>query len=225
RPLHQPRGASGMTTATRGLFSNGRLLWCRVPRPLSGGAPVRRSTGTSDPALAADVLATVRHMARQPSLWDVLEGAAEGRIPLLSLHGHWVRGEVGVLRESAAEAASEAARAAADPDIEPLARRWEAEAVPLLPCGTKQRADYVFQLRCLIPPNVPFHASQWTEDHLQVVLSQQVNARTGAPLSPSTARRYVTAWQQFGKWLRKKVTLPHDPFVDGDWIPSNAPPR
>lgn len=205
----------------RGLFRNGRLWWMRVPRPLSGQPPVRRSTGTARDDVARKVRDTILGMAEQPHLLDLVEAAAEGHISLLTLYRRHARGELHLLRSEAAEAAREAA----DIDIEPWVTRWVDEVLPLLRIGEKQRADYAYQIRTLVPEGERFPRSRWTEDELQAALGRIRNSRTGEPLSTSTARRYASGWYQFHKWARKRVPLLTDPWEDDAWVPGNAPPR
>lgn len=208
----------------RGLFKNGNRWWLRVRSP--GGVVRKCSTGTDNLKEANKVAQMVEALRENRPQWEWLELLAAGEIELATVYNHYVTGTLHQLREQRAHAE----RRAADVDVEPWVEKWEKEHLAMQVKNGALRQEtadaYVRQVRALIPAGEPFPRSQFTEETLKAKLDALLDARSGLPLSGSTRRRYVVAWQLFTKYARRRVPLEHNPFEFLDeWMPQNNSPR
>ena len=197
----------------RGLYLNGRLWWVRVRAPSCAIKP--RSTGTQDLRVANRVAQMLTQLRENRPQWDLLELAASGELALDHLYNHFAAGTIATLRADLAAAKV----SAQDEDVEPWVTKWETEHLALQSISALQKADYVRQVRALIPAGVTFGRSLFTEDYVKSQL-------LALPVSSSTRRRYLVAWELFYRYARKRVPLTVNPFEDVDeWRPANGSPR
>jgi integrase len=208
-------------TRERGLYKNGNLWWIRVRGPISR---VRkpRSTGYAELRDANRVARKLEEFAENRQQWEWLELVVTGGVELRQVYDHAAAGTLHALRAELEQAAT----VALDEDVEPWVSTWETEHLALQSISAGQKADYVRQVRALIPEGVPFPRSAFTEDKIKSTLLSRKDTRTGLPISSSTRRRYLVAWELFYRYAKKRVPLTVNPFEDvEEWRPSNGSPR
>lgn len=205
----------------RGLYKNGNLWWVRVRGPIS--RTVRpRSTGYAELRDANRVARKLEELADERTLWDWLEKIVTGCVELRRVYDHAAAGSLHVLRAELEQAAT----VAQDEDVEPWVKRWAEEHLELQSISTLQKWDYVRQVRALVPAGVALPRSAFTEDYVKATLLGLKDGRSGKPVSSSTRRRYLVAWELFYRYARKRVPLTVNPFEDvEDWRPANGSPR
>jgi site-specific recombinase XerC len=208
-------------TRERGLYKNGNLWWVRVRGPIS--RVVRpRSTGYAELRDANRVARKLEELADERTQWEWLEKVVAGEVELRRVYDHAAAGTLHVLRDELVRKTEHIS----DADVEPWVSTWETEHLALQSISAGQKADYVRQVRALIPEGVPFPRSAFTEDKIKSTLLSRKDTRTGLPISSSTRRRYLVAWELFYRYARKRVPLTVNPFEDvEEWRPANGSPR
>ena len=132
---------------------------------------------------------------------DLVQRVYDGTLTVAELYDAHVRNETKRLRN---EASDPDLREQVEPWLEWLDRRRHVEP--------RQRADYLRQVRTLIPADRPFRRSKMTSKNIESWL-------TGLASSSSTQNRYFAALRSFVKYLRTQGVL------DGNPLEAVEPPR
>ena len=187
----------------RGLYRNGSRWWLRVR-----GEP--RSTGTTDLRLANRIAGMVAEMEEQRVHHEWLARVVARGVTLETLYRHWSSQSLAELRNGLQQAAVL--------NLEPLVERWATEYLPLTAASAATAADYVRQVRALLPEGEPCPVTDWTAERAQ-------RALLALDCTSSTRRRYVAAWRLFAKYARRVAGAPN-PFLEmEEWMPENRPAR
>lgn len=150
---------------------------------------VRRSTGTTDRAVAEEIESALREL-RASGAHDVLEAAADGRV---ALHEIGARGrDVGALRAAAAEL-----------DLEPLVESWQAELRTRVSPETARR--YRAAVASLVAPGCPFPRDAFSERTLEGWLAWR-HERAGS------RRRAHAAMSSFAAFLLARGAIASNPM-------------
>lgn len=205
----------------RGLYKNGNLWWVRVRGPISRVVKPR-STGYAELRDANRVARKLEELAENRQQWDWLEKVVAGEVELRQVYDHAAAGSLHALRDELVRKTQHIS----DTDVEPWVKRWQDEHLALQSISALQKVDYVRQVRALVPAGVALPRSAFTEDYVKATLLGLTDARTGLPVSSSTRRRYLVAWELFYRYARKRVPLTVNPFEDvEEWRPANGSPR
>jgi len=185
-------------------YKNGRLYWLRVRDPLTG-TRTPRSTGTDNEKIATKVSAMLDVLADDTRKHVWLTRAARGDVGLDLLYAHWSRGSLDDL-----------ALQLEDGLLDEKVREWAAGELAAMDVSERTRADYLRQVRALVPEGSKLRLSGLTQDVVRDAMLSLRDPKTGELVSGSTRRRYIAAWRLFFGYLGV------NPLRGAKWLPTNA---
>jgi integrase len=137
---------------------------------------------------------------------DLIQRVYDGTLSVLELYDAHVKNETKRLRHNAN-----------DPDLGEHVAPWLEWLEKRRQIKPRQRADYLRQVRTLVPDSRPFRRSKLTSKNIESWL-------TGLASSGSTQNRYFAALRSFVKYLRTQGILDVNP-LEAVEPPRNAAPR
>lgn len=188
----------------------GRVYWARVPRV--GASSVQRSLGTTDRD-AADAICDFLMWARKvginrPGFPFLMDRMADGAVPVLDAYRayteHRLEDFIRVVQHGET-----------DTDLEPFVAKWQKELERIGVPVPRGRANYLRQVRLLIPAGRPCPRSTFTKQRIRAWLMDLKGVKQ--------PNRHRAALSSFANFLVAEDVLPANPVLQIPMAKESAP--